>query len=68
MAERVREHYAAIWDVDGAEAHSRITTRVPIGRYVESDEVAAMVQYLIFPGAAAVTAQALNVCGGLGNY
>jgi ketoreductase len=68
MAERVREHYAAIWGVDEAEAHSRITTRVPIGRYVEPDEVAAMVQYLISPGAAAVTAQALNVCGGLGNY
>jgi ketoreductase len=68
MAERVREHYAAIWGVDEAEAHSRITARVPIGRYVEPDEVAAMVQYLISPGAAAVTAQALNVCGGLGNY
>ena len=68
MAERVWEHYAAIWDVDEAEAHSRITTRVPIGRYVKPDEVAAMVQYLISPGAAAVTAQALNVCGGLGNY
>ena len=68
MAERVREHYAAIWGVDEAEAHARITARVPIGRYVEPHEVAAMVQYLIGPGAAPVTAQALNVCGGLGNY
>ncbi|QFZ18814.1 SDR family NAD(P)-dependent oxidoreductase [Saccharothrix syringae] len=68
MAERVREHYAGIWGVDEAEAHSRITTRVPIGRYVEPHEVAAMVRYLVGPGAAAVTAQALNVCGGLGNY
>jgi ketoreductase len=68
MAEQVREHYAAIWGVDEAEAHARITTRVPIGRYVEPAEVAAMVEYLIGPGAAAVTAQALNVCGGLGNY
>lgn len=68
MAERVREHYAAIWGVDEAEVHARITARVPIGRYVEPYEVAAMVQYLIGPGAGAVTAQALNVCGGLGNY
>lgn len=68
MAERVREHYAAIWGVDEAEAYARITARVPIGRYVEPYEVAAMVQYLIGPGAGAVTAQALNVCGGLGNY
>jgi ketoreductase len=68
MAERVREHYAGIWGVDEQEAHSRITTRVPLGRYVEPSEVAAMVSYLVSPGAAAVTAQALNVCGGLGNY
>ncbi|GAB1644488.1 SDR family NAD(P)-dependent oxidoreductase [Krasilnikovia sp. MM14-A1259] len=68
MAERVREHYAAIWGVDEAETHARITARVPIGRYVEVQEVAAMVNYLVSDGAAAVTAQAMNVCGGLGNY
>lgn len=68
MAERVREHYADIWGVDEDETKSRIEARVPIGRYVEPHEVAAMVQYLLSPGAAAVTAQALNVCGGLGNY
>jgi ketoreductase len=68
MAERVREHYSEIWGVSEAETHSRITSRVPIGRYVEPYEVAAMVLYLIGDGSAAVTAQALNVCGGLGNY
>lgn len=68
MAERVREHYAGIWGVDEDEVFDRITGRVPIGRYVEPREVAAMVAYLIGEDAAAVTAQALNVCGGLGNY
>ncbi|MGW0466463.1 SDR family NAD(P)-dependent oxidoreductase [Streptomyces sp. NPDC003027] len=68
MAERVREHYASIWGVSEQETHDRITTRVPIGRYVETREVAAMVEYLVGDDAAAVTAQALNVCGGLGNY
>ncbi|MFJ9903604.1 SDR family NAD(P)-dependent oxidoreductase [Streptomyces sp. NPDC101152] len=68
MAERVREHYAGIWGVSEQEAHDRITTRVPLGRYVETREVAAMVEYLVGDDAAAVTAQALNVCGGLGNY
>lgn len=68
MAERVREHYAAIWEVSEEETFQRITNRVPIGRYVQPEEVAAMVEYLTGPGAAAVTAQALNVCGGLGNY
>ncbi|MFE1172289.1 3-oxoacyl-ACP reductase [Streptomyces sp. NPDC058773] len=68
MAERVRTHYASIWEVSEQEAHDRITARVPIGRYVHTEEVASMVDYLTGPGADAVTAQALNVCGGLGNY
>ncbi|MFZ3572560.1 SDR family NAD(P)-dependent oxidoreductase [Streptomyces sp. BH097] len=68
MAEQVRDHYAGIWGVDAAEVKSRISARVPLGRYVEPREVAAMVRYLIDPDAGAITAQALNVCGGLGNY
>ncbi|NKY87830.1 SDR family NAD(P)-dependent oxidoreductase [Nocardia veterana] len=68
MAERVREVYSELWGVDTDEVHARVSARVPIGRYVQPEEVAAMVDYLIGPGAAAVTAQALNVCGGLGNY
>lgn len=68
MAERVREHYAKIWGVDTDEAFARISARAPIGRYVEPSEVAAMVLYLIGEGTDAVTAQAMNVCGGLGNY
>lgn len=68
MAERVREHYADIWGVSTEETYDRITQRVPMGRYVTPSEVAAMVGYLTSDAAAAVTAQALNVCGGLGNY
>ncbi|MEV4206347.1 SDR family NAD(P)-dependent oxidoreductase [Nocardia salmonicida] len=68
MAERVREHYASIWGTSVSEARRRIEDRVPLGRYIEPDEVAAMVSYLVSAGAAGVTAQALNVCGGLGNY
>ena len=68
MAQRVREHYAELWGTTESEAFNRITARVPINRYVQPKEVAAMVAYLITEDAAAVTAQALNVCGGLGNY
>jgi len=68
MAQRVRGVYASVWGVDESEAFDRITARVPIGRYVEPAEVAAMVRYLVGPGTDSVTAQALNVCGGLGNY
>jgi ketoreductase len=68
MAERVRDHYSNVWGVSTDEVFERVTTRVPMGRYVEPEEVSAMVGYLVGDGAAAVTAQALNVCGGLGNY
>ncbi|MCH0540296.1 3-oxoacyl-ACP reductase FabG [Streptomyces sp. MUM 203J] len=68
MAERVRHHYADMYGITVEQAAEKVTTRVPIGRYVDVEEVAAMVGYLVSDAAAAVTAQALNVCGGLGNY
>jgi ketoreductase len=68
MAERVRQHYAKLWGTDAAETKRRVEERVPLGRYIEPTEVAAMVAYLVSPAAAGVTAQAMNVCGGLGNY
>ncbi|BAL90288.1 putative short-chain dehydrogenase [Actinoplanes missouriensis 431] len=68
MAERVRDVYAAMWDVSTEEVRTRVNARVPLGRYVQPSEVAAMVGYLVSPAADAVTAQAMNVCGGLGNY
>jgi ketoreductase len=68
MAQQVRHHYARLWGVSEDETRQRITTRVPLGRYVTPSEVSAMVSYLLSTGADAVTAQALNVCGGLGNY
>ncbi len=68
MAEKVRVNYAALWGVTPEEAKTRIEARVPINRYIEPDEVAAMVSYLASDKARGVTAQAMNVCGGLGNY
>ena len=68
MADRVRAHYAKIWSTDPAETKRRVVDRVPLGRYIEPHEVAAMVTYLASSAASGVTAQALNVCGGLGNY
>jgi ketoreductase len=68
MAQQVRRNYARLWDVTEEEARRRIEARVPIGRYIQPDEVAAMVSYLASDKARGVTAQAMNVCGGLGNY
>lgn len=68
MAARVRERYAQLWQVDEEQADRRIVRGVPIGRYVTPAEVAGMVRYLVDDCAAAVTAQALNICGALGKY
>jgi ketoreductase len=46
MAERVRAHYASLWNTDVPEARRRIEKRLPPGRYVEPVEVADMTAYL----------------------
>ena len=68
MAQRVRSHYAEIWGVTEDAVLERFNAKIPLGRYTDPDEVAGMVDYLISDAAASVTAQAINVCGGLGNY
>ncbi|MFD3523542.1 SDR family NAD(P)-dependent oxidoreductase [Streptomyces sp. NPDC058653] len=68
MAGNVRQHYANIWDIPEEEVLRRFEAKIPLGRYTQPREVAALVEYLVTDAAAAVTAQALNVCGGLGNY
>ncbi|WP_437946357.1 SDR family NAD(P)-dependent oxidoreductase [Sorangium sp. So ce296] len=68
LAEKARAVYAQIWGVSTADAKRRIEQRIPIGRYIVPDEVAEMVAYLASAPARGVTGQALNVCGGLGNY
>ena len=68
MAQHVRENYARIWDVSAADVLTKFEAKIPLGRYSTPDEVAGLVEYLTTPLAASITAQALNVCGGLGNY
>jgi ketoreductase len=68
MAQKVRAHYADIWDTSEDEVLDRFNAKIPLGRYTDPGEVAGMVDYLVSDVAAPVTAQALNVCGGLGNY
>jgi ketoreductase len=68
MAGDVRRHYADLWGVTEEEVLRKFETKIPLGRYTEPAEVAAFVGFLVSEQAAAVTAQALNVCGGLGNY
>ncbi|WP_437286184.1 SDR family NAD(P)-dependent oxidoreductase [Sorangium sp. So ce406] len=68
LAEKARGSYAKIWGVSVDDAKRRIEQRVPIGRYIEPDEVAEMVAYLASESARGITGQAMNICGGLGNY
>ncbi|KQX56330.1 MULTISPECIES: SDR family NAD(P)-dependent oxidoreductase [unclassified Streptomyces] len=68
MAERVRAGYAAAWDISTEAVLERFQAKIPLGRYTTPEEVAGLVGYLITDTAAPITAQALNVCGGLGNY
>jgi ketoreductase len=68
MAQRVRQGYAAAWNTTEEEILGKFVEKIPLGRYSTPDEVAGLVGYLASDSAASVTAQAVNVCGGLGNF
>lgn len=68
MAERVRQGYAAAYDTTEDAILTKFQAKIPLGRYSTAEEVAGLVGYLASDTAASITAQALNVCGGLGNF
>ncbi|MFC8525930.1 SDR family NAD(P)-dependent oxidoreductase [Nocardia sp. NPDC057227] len=68
MARRVRAGYAEAWSADEDEILQKFQAKIPLGRYSTPEEVAGLVGYLASDIAASITAQALNVCGGLGNF
>ena len=68
MAKRVRQGYAEHFNTTEEAILDRFQAKIPLGRYSTAEEVAALVSYLVSDAAAPVTAQAINVCGGLGNY
>lgn len=68
MAEKVRENFARIWGSDTETVKTQFEGRIPTGRYVRPNEVATMVSFLAGTTATSITAQAMNVCGGLGSF
>ncbi|HEV2636021.1 MAG TPA: SDR family NAD(P)-dependent oxidoreductase [Actinocrinis sp.] len=68
MAQRVRQGYAAAYGTSEEAILRTFEAKIPLGRYSTPQEVAGLVGYLAGDAAASITAQALNVCGGLGNF
>jgi ketoreductase len=68
MAQKVREANSKLLNISVEEVKKKFENHIPIGRYIEPDEVAGMVAYLASDKARGITIQAINVCGGLGNF
>ena len=68
MAQRVRQGYASAYDTSEDAILEKFQAKIPLGRYSTPEEVAGLVGYLASDTAASITSQALNVCGGLGNF
>lgn len=68
MAQRIRAGYADFWGVTPDDVLAKFEAKIPLGRYSTPEEVAGLVTYLTSGTADPITAQALNVCGGLGNF
>ncbi|WP_335983956.1 3-oxoacyl-ACP reductase FabG [Streptomyces sp. CA2R106] len=68
MAQRVRQGYAAAYATSEEAILAKFQAKIPLGRYSTPEEVAGLIGYLASDTAASITSQALNVCGGLGNF
>ncbi|TDC74461.1 3-oxoacyl-ACP reductase FabG [Streptomyces hainanensis] len=68
MAQGVRSRYAAFHGTTEQAILEKFQAKIPLGRYSTPEEVAGLVGYLASDTAASITAQAINVCGGLGNF
>lgn len=68
MAQRVRQGYAAAYGSTEDAILEKFQAKIPLGRYSTPEEVVGLVGYLASDNAASITSQALNVCGGLGNF
>ena len=68
MAQATRQRYAAAYNTTEDAILEKFQAKIPLGRYSTPEEVAGLVGYLVSDTAASITSQALNVCGGLGNF
>ncbi|GAA4224513.1 3-oxoacyl-ACP reductase [Actinomadura meridiana] len=68
MARRIRQGYAEVYGTTEESILAKFQAKIPLGRYSTPEEVAGLVRYLTTEPAASMTSQAINVCGGLGNF
>jgi len=64
MARQGIEESAAFEGITPEAFRKRAVEMVPIKRFLEADEVAGLVLYLVSEKAAGITGQAINICGG----
>lgn len=64
MARADVEKLARARGCDVAGARAEIEAAIPIGRMVEADEVAALIEFLASPAAGAITGEAYDISGG----
>jgi len=55
---------AALQGITPEEFKARAIAAVPIKRFLQAEEVAALVAYIASEAAAGITGQAINICGG----
>lgn len=65
LTRRIHEDRAVTLGITPEESLKRMIDRIPLGRLETVDDVAAAVSFFCSPGAAYITGQALNVCGGM---
>jgi NAD(P)-dependent dehydrogenase (short-subunit alcohol dehydrogenase family) len=64
MARLGLEESAANQGITPEEFKKQAVAAVPIGRFLDADEVAGLALYLASDKAAGITGQAINICGG----
>ncbi len=64
MAASGIEESAALQGITPEQFKARAIAAVPIKRFLQAEEVAALVAYIASEAAAGITGQAINICGG----
>src|SRR6266480_643649 len=64
MATQGINQTAALQGITAQEFKAQAIAAVPIKRFLQADEVAALVCYIASDAAAGITGQAINICGG----